>query len=235
VTVPKTVTIGGERFSLLDVPDSLADETDGLFSNFPDGVYHYDTIEFAYNKRLSQKFFVQTSFDYQMRDDLRSALPGFDRATTPLATDPIGINFQLSPNPASGNRQDTTTYHLQFLGRYTLPWDIGFSANYRYQSGFNYSRIIPDCGCLNLSNFGADFFVEPLSNNRADGVGLMNFRLDKGIRVGGRAKITGMLDIYNVLNSDPVTNFNLNSGSAYKNVIAVLDPRVFMVGARLEF
>jgi hypothetical protein len=38
-----------------------------------------------------------------------------------------------------------------------------------------------------------------------------------------------------VLNSDPVTNFNLNSGSAYKSVIAVLDPRVFMLGARLEF
>jgi hypothetical protein len=234
VTVPRTVTIEGERFSLLDVPDSLADRTDGLFSNFPDGVYHYDTIEVAYNKRLSQKFFVQTSFDYQWRDDLRSALAGFDRATTPLATDPIGINFQLSPNPASPNRQDTTTYHLQFLGRYTLPFDVGFSANYRYQSGFNYSRIIPDCACLNLSNFGADFFVEPLKNNRSDNVGLLNFRADKGVKIG-RAKITGMLDIYNVLNSDPVTNFNLNSGSAYKRVIAVLDPRVFMLGARLEF
>jgi len=234
VTVPRTVTIAGERFNLLDVPDALQDSTNTEFSNFPDGVYHYDTIELAYNKRLSQKFFVQTSFDYQWRNDLRSALPGFDRATTPLATDPIGINFQLSPNPASPNRQDTTTYHLQFLGRYTLPFDVGFSANYRFQSGFNYSRIIPDCGCLNLSNFGADFFVEPLKNNRSDNVGLLNFRLDKGVKVG-RAKISGMLDIYNVLNSDPVTNFNMNSGSAYKTVIAVLDPRVFMLGARLEF
>ena len=44
-----------------------------------------------------------------------------------------------------------------------------------------------------------------------------------------------MLDIYNVTNADPVTNFNLNTGSAYKRVIATLDPRVFMMGFRLEF
>ena len=43
-----------------------------------------------------------------------------------------------------------------------------------------------------------------------------------------------MLDIYNVLNADPVTNFNLSVG-APKTVIAVLDPRVFQMGFRLEF
>ena len=43
-----------------------------------------------------------------------------------------------------------------------------------------------------------------------------------------------MLDIYNLLNADPVTNFNLFSND-YKRVIAVLDPRVFMMGFRFEF
>ena len=232
-TVPTRQVIGGETFNLLDVSDALADSTDGAYTNYPDGTYRYDTIEFAYNKRLSQKFFVQASADYQWRDDFRSALAG-DRSTSPLSADPISINFQFSPNPAVPNRQKTTTYHLQFLGRYTLPYDVGFSANYRYQSGFPYSRVVPDCGCLNLSNFGADFFVEPLSNNRSDNVGLLNFRLDKGVKIG-RSKISAMLDIYNVTNADPVTNFNLNTGPAFKRVIAVLDPRVFQMGFRFEF
>ena len=231
VTVPSRQVIGGETFNLLDVPNALADSTDGEYTNFPDGTYHYDTIEFAYNKRLSQKFFVQASADYQWRNDFRSAL---DLATSPLSSDAIGINFQFTPNPAVPNRQQTTAYHLQFLGRYTLPYDVGFSANYRYQSGFPYSRVVPDCGCLNLSNFGAQFFVEPLSNNRSDNVGLLNFRVDKGVKVG-RTKISAMLDIYNVMNADPVTNFNLNTGTAFKRVIAVLDPRVFQMGFRLEF
>jgi hypothetical protein len=43
-----------------------------------------------------------------------------------------------------------------------------------------------------------------------------------------------MLDIYNALNADPVTNFNLISDD-FKRVIAVLDPRVFQVGFRFEF
>jgi hypothetical protein len=231
VTVPSRQTIEGETFNLLDVPDALANSTDGIYTNFPDGTYHYDTIEFAYNKRLSQKFFVQASADYQRRDDFRSAL---DLSTSPLSSDAIGINFQFTPNPAVPNRQKTTAYHVQFLGRYTLPYDVGFSANYRYQSGFPYSRVVPDCGCLNLSNFGSQFFVEPLSNNRSDNVGLLNFRLDKGVKVG-RSKISAMLDIYNVTNADPVTNFNLNTGSSFKRVIAVLDPRVFQMGFRLEF
>ena len=180
----------------------------------------------------SRKFFVQTSADYQWRNDLRSALSG-DRSTSPLSADPIPINFDITPNPNAPNRQKTTTYHLQFLGRYTFPYDIGVAANYRYQSGFPYSRVIPDPGTLNLSNYGADFFAQNLNQNRSENVGLLNFRLDKGFPIG-RAKLVGMLDLYNVLNADPVTNFNLNT-DAFKRVIAVLDPRVLQVGVRLEF
>ena len=44
-----------------------------------------------------------------------------------------------------------------------------------------------------------------------------------------------MLDIYNLLNADPVTNFNLFSGRPTSAVIAVLDPRVFQMGFRIEF
>ena len=232
VTVPTRVTVGAETFNLLDVPDALAGSTDGLYTNYPDGDYHYDTIEVAYNKRLSRKFFVQTSADYQWRNDLRSALPG-DRTTSPLGADPIAINFDITPNPAAPNRQKTTTYHLQFLGRYTFPFDIGVAANYRYQSGFPYARVIPDPGTLNLSNYGADFFAQNLNQNRSENVGLLNLRLDKGFPIG-RAKVVGMIDLYNVMNADPVTNFNLNT-DAFKRVIAVLDPRVLQVGVRLEF
>ena len=191
----------------------MAGDTAVEYSNFPDGNYNYDTIEFAYNKRVSQKFFINTSVDYQWRSDFRSSIAsnGYDISTSPLSADPIGINYYVNANPAVPPRQDTTAYHFQFLGRYEMPWEIGFAANYRYQSGYPYSRIVPDCGCLNLSNYGADFFVEPLSNNRSDNVGLLNFRLDKSFQINW-AKVSVMLDIYNVTNADPVTNFNLNTG-----------------------
>jgi outer membrane receptor protein involved in Fe transport len=124
--------------------------------------------------------------------------------------------------------------------------------NYRFQSGFPYSPIVPDGSVvtnaatatqnsdgrntLNVCNFGCAFFAQNIDQNRSDAVNLMNIRLDKSIPIGSHgAKGMIMLDIYNVLNADPVTNFNLALGPSYKNVIAVLDPRVFQLGFRLEF
>ena len=239
VTVPTVQTFNGQTYNLVDVPDSVANQTDGLYSNFPgDSNYHYDTIELAYRKTLHQ-FFVQTSFDYQWRNDLRSpcGCNTGDVSTSPLSADPIGTNFYFSPNPSVPNRQQTTTYHYQFLGRYTLPKEVGVAANFRYQSGYPYAPIVPDGATspgLNLSNIGAPFFSQNLDQSRSDNVALLNLRFDKSVPVG-KTKITGILDIYNVLNADPVTNFNLNLGPSYKTVIAVLDPRVFQVGVRLEF
>jgi hypothetical protein len=103
--------------------------------------------------------------------------------------------------------------------------------NVRYQSGFPYSRIIPDGELPNLSP--APFFVDNLNRHRSDDVALLNLRLDKTVRVG-RAKLTAMLDVSNLLNANPVTNFNLFNDD-FGHVIAVLDPRVAQIGLRLEF
>ena len=240
VVVPTRQTIGatGQALTLRDVPDALADQTNGLYGNYPDGNFNYDTIEAAYQKRISN-FFVQTSFDYQWRNDFRSASNNAQAvSTSPLSADPISIGFYFTPNEdAVPNRQETTVWHYQLLGRYTFPWQIGFAANWRIQSGFPFSPIVADGDTspgLNLSNFEAPFFLNNLSDDRSDNVSLLNFRLDKGFDVG-RFKISGMLDIYNVLNNEAVTNFSLTLGPSYKRVTAVLDPRVFMVGARLEF
>jgi hypothetical protein len=240
VNVPTRVTNQGpnglETFNLLDVPDALADQTSGIYDNAPDGTFDYDTIEVAFRHRFSSKFFIESSFDHIWRNELRSADINDWGSTSPLSTDPIGVGPQLSPNPAAPPRQKTTMYHAQFMGRYTFPYDVAFAVNYRFQSGFPYSRVIDGGNTpqgLNLCNFECSFFVESLSNNRSEAVNLMNIRLDKSFPIG-RAKITAMLDVYNVLNADPVTNFSLYSDN-FKQVIAVLDPRVFQVGFRLEF
>ena len=242
ITVPVRLTNQGpnglETFNLVDVPDAIADDTSGLYANWPDGTFDYDTIELAFRHRFSSKFFIESSFDHIWRNELRSADIDDWGSTSPLSTDPIGVGPQLTPNPAAPNRQKTTMYHAQVMGRYTFPYDVGLAVNYRLQSGFPYARIVdPGAGNtsvgLNLCNFNCAFFAENLDKNRSEAVNLMNIRLDKSFPIG-RSKITAMLDIYNVLNADPVTNFNLFSDD-FKRVIATLDPRVFQVGFRLEF
>ncbi len=73
-----------------------------------------------------------------------------------------------------------------------------------------------------------------MDQNRSESVGLLNFRVDKSFPIKNSMKATVMLDIYNMFNNDPVTNFNLSVTSP-RTVIAVLDPRVFQLGFRFEF
>jgi outer membrane receptor protein involved in Fe transport len=234
-TVPVTATALGTTYNLLDVPDSLAGATDTAYTNYPNSDFKYDTIEVAFTKRVSRAFF-QLSGDYQWRDELRSADIPDTGSSSPLSTDPIGVFPQISVNPAAPNRQKTTMYHAQFSGHYTFNYDIGVGLNYRFQSGFPYSPIVPDGAVgLNVCNFNCAFFAQNLDQNRSEAVNLMNFRIDKSFALGGTRKATLMLDIYNLLNADPVTNFNLSQGATYKTVIAVLDPRVFQMGFRFEF
>jgi hypothetical protein len=235
LTVPTPATYNGVTYNLLDVPNSLADQTGDEYTNYPGGDFTYDTIELAFNKRAGRLFF-QASGDYQWRNELRSADISDTGSSSPLSTDPIGVFPQLSVNPNAPNRQKTTMYHAQMSGRYDFKGDVGIALNYRFQSGFPYSPIVPDGSVnLNVCNFQCSFFEQNLSQNRSEAVNLVNFRVDKSFKLGGSMKASVMLDIYNLLNADPVTNFNLNDSVGYKKVIAVLDPRVFQMGFRFEF
>jgi outer membrane receptor protein involved in Fe transport len=235
-TVPVTATAFGTTYNLLDVPNSLANATDTAYTNAANSDFTYDTLEVAFTKRIAKAFF-QASGDYQWRNELRTAdMTSPASSTSPLSTDPIGVFQQISVNPNAPNRQKTTMYHAQLAGHYTFAHDVGVGLNYRFQSGFPYAGIVPDGTVgLNVCNFGCSFFSQNLDQNRSESVNLMNFRIDKSFLLGGSRKATLMLDIYNLLNADPVTNFNLLLGPTYKNVIAVLDPRVFQMGFRFEF
>ncbi|HEY7291449.1 MAG TPA: carboxypeptidase regulatory-like domain-containing protein [Vicinamibacterales bacterium] len=240
LTVPSTQVINGVTYNLLDVPDALANQTNTVYTNYPDSNFTYDTMEFAFQKRFGAKMFVQASADYQWRNELRSAdisdVGGISGGTSPLTTDPVPVFPQLSVNPAAPNRQKTTMYHAQVSGRYSFAYDIGLGVNYRFQSGFPYALIVPEVpgDALNVCNFNCSFFTQNLDQNRSESVNLFNIRVDKAVPFGSHYKASVMLDIYNLLNADPVTNFDLNVASP-RTVIAVLDPRVFMLGFRFEF
>ncbi|MBI3265326.1 MAG: hypothetical protein HYZ58_19525, partial [Acidobacteria bacterium] len=174
--------------------------------------------------------FFQSSFDYQWRDELRNAN---GRSTSPLASDPIAIAYNQTQfaYPSIANRQNNSNWQGHVLGRYVFPYGIGFATNLRAQSGFNYVRVIQ----ASLPNAGAvSFFAENIEGTRSDTTPLLDFRVDKSFKVD-RYRLTLMADLFNSLNSNAVTNFFLNNGANYNRIIATLDPRTAMLGARFEF
>lgn len=63
---------------------------------------------------------------------------------------------------------------------------------------------------------------------------LVGLRADKSWRFGSRRAMI-MLDLFNVLNSNAVSNFTLVNGLNYNKILGALQPRTVQIGARLEF
>jgi hypothetical protein len=238
VTVPVTLRSfdggvqGVQNFNLMDIPASLRGAVQNQFMNIPasagGGSYNYDTFELAFNKRFANGVFIDSSFDYLRRDELRSTN---NASTNPFSTDPLAIGYFQDVNPAVSNRQTSTNWQFHLSGRYEFPLGIGFGANVQVQSGWAYARLIP----FALPNAGTQtFFIEDISHNRADTVPLVGLRADKSFRFTGH-RVLFMFDLANTLNSNAVTNFALTNGASFNKIIATLQPRTAQFGARLEF
>ncbi|MBI3261756.1 MAG: hypothetical protein HYZ58_01225, partial [Acidobacteria bacterium] len=200
-------------------------------TNIPESVgggdYNYDTIQFAFNKRFSGGLFIQSSFDYQWRDELRQ-----NAATiSPLSSDPLGVAYFQNVFPSVSNRQESTNWQGRLLGRYVFKYEVGVALNLRVQSGWAWARLAQAQG-LNAGT--QQFFIENIENNRSDTAGLVDLRVDKAVRFG-KYKASVIADLFNLMNSNAVSNFVLVNGPSFNRINATLDPRTFMLGFRFDF
>jgi hypothetical protein len=243
-TVPRSITVslqefgggslGTQSFAVFDIPDSLRGVVQNVYTNWPDANYNYDTLQLGLNKRWPGGLFLQSSFDYQWRDELRGGAGGstISVTTSPLNTDPLGVGYFQNVRPEVPNRQATRNWQARVAARYVFRHDIGVGVNYRVQSGYGFTRVIP----VSLPNAGtAQFFFDDLDNQYSDTVPILDMRVDKTFLFAGRFKTAVMLDAYNMLNSNAVSNFNITNGTQFNRIIATLDPRTVQVGLRFEF
>lgn len=220
-------------FTVYDIPDSLRGQVRNVIASIPDSVgggdNNYDTIQLAFIKRLPGGLFVQSSFDYQWRDELRTTA---NPSNSPLDSDPLAINYYQNVFPDVSNRQESTNWQGRLMGRYETSNGFGAAINWRIQSGWAYARLMS----VSLPNAGTQvFFLEDIKNNRSEMASLLDLRVEKSFRLLERYKVVLMADLFNALNSNAVTNFNLSNGSRYNSINATLDPRTAMIGARFAF
>lgn len=229
-----TVTTGSQTFTVFDIPDNLRGVVQNVYGNWPDASYTYDTIQLGANKRWPGGFFLQSSFDYQWRDELRGGNGAATISATadPLQTDPLNVGFFQNVRPEVSNRQKTTNWSARLAGRYVFKYNVGVGVNYRLQSGYGYTRVI----AASLPNAGTvNFFLDDLSNQYSEKVPILDLRVDKTLSLGGKYRVAVMLDAYNLTNGNSVSNFNIVNGAQYNRIVATLDPRVVQLGFRFEF
>jgi len=197
--------------------------TDRVYTNDTRNNADFHTMEFALNKRFSNKWMLLSSFGYTWSTMIHSA--GGARS---FVYRPFDLMW------GDGGKETDTLWNYKIIGRYVLPYDIGFSGSWKVQSGFNYARTIS----VTMPVEGARTIrVEPIDSHRYPSVGILDFRLDKTVTFGKYGRLTPMLDVFNILNSGvPTTVRTTNTATApFNEVTAILNPRVIRFGVRFQF
>jgi hypothetical protein len=135
-----------------------------------------------------------------------------------------------------------TQYKLQ--GSYPLPFQTQVSAAFQSIAGpeisatrqFPNAEIAPSLGRNLAAGAGGAVNVQLIQPGTLYGERTyqLDLRLSKRVTVG-RARLEGMLDAYNVLNTNPVLALNTTYGPNWLVPQIVLPARFFKVSARLSF
>ena len=221
------------------VPEQRTFTNPRRVAGLPDFAGDYHTVEVALNRRFNDRWLLMTSFEHTWADDFRT--------TGPPGTGNLDVARQATVNPFTSaqrtvlwnqnrrrlGRQETTYWNYKLVGRYVFPYEIAVSSSYKLQSGFNWARAIS----VPLPNAGSEeIFAEPVNSNRTENVNILDFRFEKSFRFSSRAgRLTGMVDIFNITNANPITNFRIVTGPRFKEVISLLDPRIVRFGVRYDF
>ena len=191
----------------------------------------FQTVELAINRRFAGRWMLLTSFGYTWLNQFHATTTG----TGALDALSQGKTYNWRDNQnlfGDEGRETSTLWNYKVIGRYTMPWDIGFSGSWKVQSGRQYGRnqsvTFPGDGAQSIR-------VEPVTSNRAPTVAILDFRADKSFSFGRFGRLTGQVDVFNATNSGTVTNFATTTGAQYLRVIGILDPRIVRFGVRYDF
>ena len=201
--------------------------TDRVFTNLGDrGDADFQNVEFAINRRFSGRWMLLASFAHTWSTMAHVGGGRYGNTTFP---------YRPADRLWGDDGVETSTlWNYKVIGRYVMPYDLGFSGSWKVQSGFNFARTI-SVGFPVEGN--RTVRMEPITNNRYPSVAILDFRLDKSFDMGRYGRLTPTLDIFNAMNSGvPTSVRTTNTATApFKEVTAILNPRVIRFGVRFNF
>jgi hypothetical protein len=136
---------------------------------------------------------------------------------------------------------------IKFAGSFPLPWDTQLSGVWQTYPGIPIAasyvattlEVQNDVGGLGRPLVGGAKTVTianiiPPFTMFEGRIYQLDLRLTKIVRVG-RTRIQGNIDLYNVLNANPILAENTRYGSAWLTPIQILDARLLKVGGQVSF
>jgi hypothetical protein len=220
----------------------------------------YYGFDLVFTKRLSNKWMANGSFTYQFQ---KQNLGGTSLdQTNDWAYD--GQIFGFSQGGGSGKISQVyfTRWMVKLMGLYQLPWDLNISGTLSAHEGtfntnsFGIQNRTSSNPQYNSNSYSQSMLTHTYNNSdRLTTVVVVNFKLEKVLKLGTGGRMYLSVDMFNAFNSQIVTRrYNRSEGTfrlsgpigsevpySYTNPSAtagvnneILNPLVFRLGVRFE-
>jgi hypothetical protein len=201
--------------------------------NPPGAERDYQGIEVTFNKRFSHGWALNTSYVYGKG----TGLVDQGRTSAALGTSGLFSNPNNHIN-AFGTLDLDSRHQFKVQGLLNGPLGINLSGYFRYLSGLVYTRTISS-GKLGVSTKPTSFTIlaEERGSRRLPDAVRLDLRLEKTFKIGN-VSLSAFADCFNALNQGVATSVWGNSSNktyAFERMMTINDPRMFQLGARIEF
>lgn len=221
-----TESYGGETWSYeywtLDQPRPAGE----IMTQRPNYHENYSGVEFVLNKRLSNRWMMNTSFTYQ-----NFAAHYGDGSYH----DPTNIDNLDGAIPHR--------YFLKWIAKssflFQLPYNIDLSGvlNIRQGSIVPHEIVVstPERAAVGLGST-MRIYTEDFDAHRLETFHMLDLRLSRDFETKKFGKITVSLDAFNVLNSNhDLARYGVQNSPRANEIESILNPRIFRIGIRFRY
>lgn len=217
----------GGLFTLYNLEPAYVGQVGNLVMNV-DGDNDYYTWEITGNRRMTSGWSLMASY---------AATWNREHASSPgAAANPVrSANAPINPNDLI-NAADDGRYHFMLWNAKVHavipgPWQTQFSPLLRAQAGQPFGRTF-----VASMNYGTQrVLAEPLGTQHQDVVALVDLRIERLFGFGGARRLSAQLDVYNLLNANPVDFLGWASGASYLRPSSVIPPRIVRFGVKVDW
>lgn len=200
----------------------------------------YDGFELTLNKRYSKGWALNFSYVYANSRGL---------ITTARADESLGGGvggFFQNPNAhinGYGQMPLERRHQIKLESFVRGPWGINLSGYFRYLAGTTLTRLITSrfvglTGAKALPQGDTTIYAEGRGSQRLPDFYQFDLRLEKTVTIS-KVRVGIFADCFNLLNATITTSVWANSSNQttykYHQVLTITDPRIFQLGARIEF
>ena len=216
----------GREVVLYDLPPGFDTAGTAVIRNVDRSDGDVITWEAGVARQFSDGWSLSTSFAYTWNRDQDSAYlnqPVRDHA------------YPLTPNDLihtdGRGRHVFGVWAAKAIGTFKAPWQVHVTSLIRHQSGQPFGRTfqaqLPTYGTVRV-------LAEPVGARRQDDVTIVDARLERPFRRPW-ARISGFLEVSNLLNANPEQNVNWSSGRSFLRPLSILSPRIARIGLRVDW